>query len=73
MLDVAEDEEGAGRSPLAVVAFGSRSAAVACSSSRSSRVAWTRHHAAAALVSASLTRASSHCRRTSVSGSEASG
>jgi hypothetical protein len=58
---------------LVAAAFLSRSAAVTCSSSRSWQVACTRRRAAAALAlgaSASLTRASSRCRRASVSGSE---
>jgi hypothetical protein len=70
--DIVEDDEEAGRSPLAAVDFRSKSAAVACSSSRSRWAACTRHCAAAALasaVSASLTRASSRCRRASMSGS----
>jgi hypothetical protein len=74
MSDIVEDDEVADRSPLVAAAFHSRLAAAACSSSRSRQAAYTRCRAAAALasvVSASLTRASSHCRRASVSGSEA--
>jgi hypothetical protein len=41
MLDVVEDEEEDGSNPLAVVAFFSRSAATAYSSSRSRWVACT--------------------------------
>jgi hypothetical protein len=70
MSDIVEDDEQAGRSPLVAAALRSRSVAAAYSSSRSRRATCTRRHAVVALASAvptSLTRASSHCRRFSVS------
>jgi hypothetical protein len=73
MSDVVEDEEEDGSNPLAVAAFLSRLAAMACSSSRSRRAAYTGQDAAVALalvLSASLTRALSHCKRALVSRSE---
>jgi hypothetical protein len=73
MSDVVEDEEEDSSNPLATTAFLSRSVAAAYSSSRSRRVACTRRCGTIALASAasmSLTRASSRCRRATVSGSE---